>query len=107
MGPKMAGGNQNAHISWFTGIHPFLALRVVLGDPTYRAPDYAMLPANLNFWPVNWYLTNPTNFYVSLMFTLSFLLVMPSIALLRRMAQSTNTLKSWFLQKVHLSTGDR
>src|SRR5690348_7933343 len=28
MGPKMAGGNQNAHISWFTGIHPFLALRV-------------------------------------------------------------------------------
>src|SRR5438045_2274119 len=36
-----------SRISWFTGIHPFLALRVVLGDPTYRAPELGMLPPHL------------------------------------------------------------
>src|SRR4051812_27551110 len=37
-GPKSFGG-QESHISWFTGIHPFLALRVVLHDPAYQPPD--------------------------------------------------------------------
>src|SRR5262249_6267599 len=32
MGPKTATGT--SHISWFTGIHPFLALRVIIGDPS-------------------------------------------------------------------------
>ena len=96
-----------SHISWFTGIHPFLALRVILGDPTYRPPEPGMLPPSLQGWPFNWYFTNPAGFYVTLMFTLSLFLVTPSIVLLRRMAQSTSSLQSWFLQKIKLSTGDR
>ncbi|MBC8109173.1 MAG: ABC transporter permease subunit [Anaerolineae bacterium] len=96
-----------SHISWFTGIHPFLALRVILGDPTYRPPEPGMLPATLQGWPFNWYFTNPASFYVTLMFTFSLLLVTPSIVLLRRMAQSTSSLQSWFLQKLKLSTGDK
>jgi hypothetical protein len=31
LGPKTSTGT--SHISWFTGIHPFLALRVIIGDP--------------------------------------------------------------------------
>ncbi len=104
-GPKSS--TIDSHISWFTGIHPFLALRVVLGDPTYRPPDIGMLPASLKGWPLSWYFTNPANFYVTLMFIFSLLLVSPSIVLLRRMAQSSNSLKSWFLQKIKLSNGDR
>ena len=38
-------------------------------------------------------LSNPASFYISLMFALSFLLVTPSILLLRRMAQATITEK--------------
>jgi ABC-type transport system involved in multi-copper enzyme maturation permease subunit len=82
-------------------------LRVVLGDPSYRAPEPGMLAPNLQGWPFKWYLTNPAGFYVSLMFALSFVLVVPSIVLLRRMAQSTMTLRGWTLQKLRLSTGDR
>src|SRR3954454_1292753 len=74
-----------SHISWFTGIHPFLALRVILGDPTYRPPEPGMLPATLQGWPFNWYFTNPASFYVTLMFPLSLFFVTPSIVLLRRM----------------------
>jgi ABC-type transport system involved in multi-copper enzyme maturation permease subunit len=105
LGPKTATGI--SHISWFTGIHPFLALRVIIGDPSYRPPEPGMLPPALQGWPLSWYFTSPASFYVALMFTLSFLLVIPSIVLLRRMAQSTVTLKGWLLQKLRLSTGDR
>jgi ABC-type transport system involved in multi-copper enzyme maturation permease subunit len=105
-GPKTAGG-QESHISWFTGIHPFLALRVVLGDPTYQAPDPGLLPERWRFWPVGWYLTSPDSFYVTSTFVLSLVLIIPAIALLRRLAQSTSTLRTWFLTKLHLSTGDR
>lgn len=106
-GPKIAGGQQLAHISWFTGIHPFLALRVVLGDPTYQPPDTGMLPPFAHVWPLNWYLTNPASFYISFNFFLSAVLVIPSIILLRRLAQSTTTLRSWFLQKLRIIKGDR
>src|SRR3954466_3929458 len=44
-GPRTS--TTTSHISWFTGIHPFLALRVILGDPTYRPPEPGMLPATL------------------------------------------------------------
>jgi len=105
LGPKTSTGT--SHISWFTGIHPFLALRVIIGDPSYRPPEPGMLPAAFQAWPLRWYFTSPASFYVALMFTLSLLLVLPSIMLLRRMAQSTVTLKGWALQKLRLSTGDR
>jgi hypothetical protein len=41
------------------------------------------------------------------MFFISFVLVTPSIFLLRRLAQSTNSMRSWILQKLHISTGDK
>src|SRR4051812_36488711 len=96
-----------SHISWFTGLNPFLALRVIFNDPSYIPPTFDDLPANLHRWPIGWYLTNPTSFYISLMFFLSFILVMPSILLLRRMAQSTTSLKTLVLQKLKIVSGDK
>src|SRR3954464_8270592 len=96
-----------SHISWFTGLNPFLALRVLFNDPSYGPPTYDELPANLRFWPVSWYLTNPTAFYIGFMFLVTFLMVTPSIILLRRMAQSTTSLKTLVLQKLKISTGDK
>lgn len=100
-------GPKGAHISWFTGIHPFLSLRVILGDDTYVPPDVTMLPPHLRFWPIGWYLTSPASFYVSFMFFLSFVLIIPSIILLRRMAQATVSPRTWILQKLRLVTIDR
>lgn len=100
-------GPRGAHISWFTGIHPFLALRVILGDNTYIAPEIGQLPENLRFWPLTWYLTSPASFYCTFMFLLSFLLIVPSIVMLRRMAQATSTFRSWILTKLRISSGDR
>jgi ABC-type transport system involved in multi-copper enzyme maturation permease subunit len=105
-GPKTAGG-QESHISWFTGIHPFLALRVILGDPNYQAPDAGLLPMSARYWPLDWYLTNPASFYISFTFFLSFVLIVPSIIFLRRLAQSTTTLHGVVLQKLHIIKGDR
>lgn len=105
-GPKTAGG-QESHISWFTGIHPFLALAVVLRDPKYQPPDMGILPEHLHFWPVSWYLTNPVSFYITSTLVLSLILVVPSILLLRRLAQSTTTLRNWVLQKLRIVKGDR
>src|SRR5690606_7913501 len=86
-----------ADTSWLTGIHPFLALRSIL-DPVGYAPPalrelqpYSMLRA----WPLRWYFTHPAGFFVTAGTLVSFLLVIPSIALLRRMAQSTVTMKAW------------
>jgi ABC-type transport system involved in multi-copper enzyme maturation permease subunit len=93
--------------SWFTGLHPFLALRVVFATRDYLPPDLLSLPASLRGWPWGWYLANPQGFYISFTFFLSLVLVLPSIVLLRRVAQSTATLRSYILQKLHLSSGDR
>ena len=93
--------------SWLTGMHPFLALKAVFLDKTYLPPAFGDLPDNLKWWPLGFYLSNPASFYVSFMFFLSFVLVMPSIALLRRLAQSSGTIRTWVLQKLKLSTGDR
>jgi hypothetical protein len=41
------------------------------------------------------------------MFVLTFVLVSPSIVFLRRLAQSTLSLKTWVLQKLHIVSGDR
>ena len=82
-----------AKTSWLTGLNPFLALRTLFNDPAYVPPNLESLPEDLRRWPVGWLLSNPASFYVSFMFLLSFLLVMPSIILLRRMAQATVTEK--------------
>ena len=95
-----------SHISWFTGIHPFLALRVVLSDPSYVPPEFGELPEHLKRWPIGWYLSSPHTFYVSFMFALSAVLIFPAIVLLRKLAQSTTSVQTWFLKKIHVSKGE-
>ncbi len=92
--------------SWLTPFNPFLALTTIVGEG-YKPPALGLLPENLRAWPIGWMLTNPASFYTSLMFFLSLVMVMPSIVLLRRMAQSTVSFRGWVLQKLHISTGDR
>lgn len=92
---------------WLTGIHPFLALKAVFNDKSYLPPNFGDLPDHLKWWPLGFYLSNPASFYVSFMFFLSFVLIAPSIALLRRLAQSSGTIKTWVLQKLKISSGDR
>jgi ABC-type Na+ efflux pump permease subunit len=96
-----------AKTSWITGIHPFLALRTLFFDKAYLPPDFAHLPPDLQRWPIGWYLSSPASFFITFMFVLSFVLVMPSIILLRWMAQTNMPFKTWILTKVKLSTGDR
>src|SRR5207245_1287111 len=60
-----------AKTSWLTGIHPFLALRVIFNDPQYLPPELGSLPERLKFWPVGWYLSNPVSFYIWFMLLLS------------------------------------
>lgn len=91
---------EHAHTSWFTGIHPFLALRVIFNEPGYTPPDIATLPASLQGWPIGYYLSRPHHFFVNFMFLLSLVLVLPSIVLLRRVAQSSFSPKAWLLQRL-------
>ncbi|HEX4124980.1 MAG TPA: ABC transporter permease subunit [Tepidisphaeraceae bacterium] len=93
--------------SWLTGLQPFLALHVIFHDPAYSPPEFGNLPANLRYWPVSWYLTDPAGFYTAFMFLLSFVLVLPSIVLLRRLAQNTLTLRAAVLQRLHIGRSDR
>src|SRR5215212_2541121 len=93
--------------SWFTGMHPFLALQTIFKSRDYMPPTVLELPENLRGWPWGWYLSNPSNFYTTFMFFLSFVLVTPSIVVLRRLAQSTVSLKTWVLQKLNIVKGDR
>ncbi|CAN5419080.1 hypothetical protein BH10PLA1_BH10PLA1_01300 [soil metagenome] len=92
--------------SWLTAFNPFLALTTVIGG-NYNPPTLGSLPENLRGWPVAWMITSPASFYVSLMFTISLVMVLPSIILLRRMAQTNVTIKGWILQKLRISSGDR
>jgi ABC-type transport system involved in multi-copper enzyme maturation permease subunit len=101
-----ASTTERSKTSWLTGIHPFLALRTLFNEQTYIPPDPASLPAPLRGWPWGWYLSRPDTFYVSFMFLLSAVLTLPSILLLRRMAQSTTSIKSLILQKLKLSSGE-
>ncbi len=84
--------------SWLTGINPFLALRSILFDRSYLPPELTQLPPSLRAWPYSSYLTNPAGFFVGSMFLLSFLLVIPSIVLLRRLAQNSVPLRTWLVQ---------
>ena len=96
-----------AKTSWLTGIHPFLALRTIFFDKAYLPPELGTLPANLQAWPTGWYLSSPASFYVTAMFGLSLLLVLPSIVLLRWVAQTNLPVKTWLLAKMHLAKADR
>src|SRR5437762_9101143 len=69
--PTLPDTGKVALTSCFTGLNPFLALRVVLNDPEYLPPEFGTLPEGLKFWPVGWYLSDPQGFYVTFMFVLS------------------------------------
>lgn len=103
---QVAGGalyiNESSHISWFTGINPFLALRASMGDPAYLPPMAVDLPAALRVWPIGWYLTSPHTFYIAATFFIGFVLTVPSVVFLRRVAQSTLTIRNWFLLKLRI-----
>jgi ABC-type Na+ efflux pump permease subunit len=102
----LTNGSLSSTSIW-TGLNPILALRTIFNEKTYTPPDLAQLPESLQRWPIGWWLSNPASFYTSLMFFLSFVLVSPSIVLLRRLAQSHTSVRGWVLQKLRLSTGDR
>src|SRR6185503_17200173 len=89
------------------GLHPFVALRSIFNEPEYTPPGLLDLPPGLRYWPLGWYLSNPASFYTTFMFALSFLLVTPSIVLLRKLAQSTTSIKTLVLQRLHIVKGDR
>jgi ABC-type Na+ efflux pump permease subunit len=96
-----------ASTSWLTGLNPFLALRTLFFDKNYMPPELGSLPPQLQRWPFGWYLSNPASFYIWFMFVLSFILVIPSVLMLRWLAQTTLPFKTWILTKLKLSTGDR
>lgn len=93
--------------SWMTSLNPFLALRTIFHDSAYMPPSFGDLPENLRGWPVGWALSNPANFYVTTMFFISFVLISPSVLLLRRLAQSTTSIRTLVMQKLRISKGDR
>jgi ABC-type transport system involved in multi-copper enzyme maturation permease subunit len=93
--------------SWMTGLNPFLSLRTIFHEAAYSPPSLGDLPPDLQRWPIGWFLTDPANFYVTAMFVISFVLISPSILLLRRLAQSTTSIKTLVLQKLRISKGDR
>jgi ABC-type transport system involved in multi-copper enzyme maturation permease subunit len=97
----------HAKTSWFTGLHPFLALRSIFFDKDYLPPELGTLPPELQSWPIGWYLSSPSSFYITFMFVFSLLLVTPSIVLLRRMAQTTFSFRHWILAKLRIGSGDR
>jgi ABC-type transport system involved in multi-copper enzyme maturation permease subunit len=103
-----AAGNQiQAKTSALTALHPFLALRVIFHDKNYTPPNLADLPQSYQTWPLGWYWTSPASFYVCFMLLLSLAMMVPSVLFLRRLAQSTTSLKGWLLQNLRLSKGDR
>lgn len=103
---QVAGGavyaEANSHISWFTGLNPFLALKASMGDAAYLPPLAGDLPESLRGWPISWYLTSPHSFYITATFVVGLVLTVPSIIFLRRMAQSTMSLRSWILLKLRI-----
>jgi ABC-type transport system involved in multi-copper enzyme maturation permease subunit len=102
-----AGGTVRSTTSWLTALNPFLSLETIFRRPGYLPPTLSDLPEALRVWPLSWMWTAPASFYVSLMLAFSAVTVLPSIALLRRLAQSTLSLKGMVLSKLGIKAGDR
>lgn len=94
-------------IGWVTPFHPFLALNTVLDPIHYVTPTLSQLPPALRAWPMSWMYTHPAGFYITLQTLLSFVLVLPSTLLLRKMAQSTSSIGSWFLKFLPIAAKDK
>lgn len=87
-----------SHTSWLTGLNPFLALRIIFNNPQAAPPNLALLPGSLISWPWSWYWTNPVSFYVTAMFLLSAVMVLPATLFLRRAAQTTFNWRTLLMQ---------
>jgi len=99
-----AGGTVLSQTSWLTGLNPFLALRAIFGSSDYQPPQPGHLPAWIaGSSTLTWYWTSPYTFYIATMIAISFVLVLPSIILLRRLAQSTLTPQRALLTWLHLA----
>ena len=96
-----------AQTSWLTGIHPFLALRSILDPVAYAPPGLADLPPGLRGWPLRWYFTEPAGFFIVAGTLISLVLIVPSVLLLRRMAQSTVTIKGKLAERMAFLPGIR
>jgi ABC-type transport system involved in multi-copper enzyme maturation permease subunit len=99
-----AGVAHVSQTSWLTPLHPFLALHVMFNDNAYLPPNLADLPANLQSFPWGWYWTSPATFYFTFMFVAALAMILPSMLLLRRLAQSTTSIRGWIMHKIHLSS---
>ncbi len=92
--PVLLSG-QPAGTSWLTGLNPFLSLKVIFEERGYVPPELAELPASLRGWPAGWYLTHPTQAFLVGGTVFSLAVVLPSIALLRRLAKMTLSPTQW------------
>lgn len=84
--PTLTDGTTSA-TSVVTALHPFLALRTVFGSPASSPPEATLLPPGLSWWPMSWAMSSPASCFVALACATSAALVVPSIVLLRRLAQ--------------------
>lgn len=92
-----------AATSWLTAFHPFLALRAVLEPTVYAPPSFAQLPPGLRWWPLSFVATRPVAFFLTFYSVFSLVLVLPSIVLLRRVAQSTTSLRTRLLRLIPIA----
>ena len=93
--PSVTLASGTRAIGLLTPFHPFLALNTVLDPVHYVTPSISQLAPALRDWPMSWAYTHPAGFYITFQSLLSLVLVLPSMVLLRRMAQSTNTVGQW------------
>ena len=103
----VGGAVRAGQTSFVTPLNPFLCLRSVLDVEGYQPPTPSQLPDSLRWWPLSFALTAPVAFYLILMTGVSALVVLPSVVLLRRVAQSTQTLKAVVLQKLRVARPGR
>jgi ABC-type transport system involved in multi-copper enzyme maturation permease subunit len=87
---------------WLTALNPFLALRTIFREPAYTPPSLAVLPGDLRGFFSAWMLTQPASFFVTAMTATSVVLVLPAIVLLRRLAQSSFSVRAWILRRLRL-----
>ncbi len=102
-GGPIGGLGGPSNISWLAAFHPLLALQVVLEPLKFTPPTASQLSPTLSRWPISWALTNPVGFFISLSTFLSIILVLPSVVLLRRIAQSSTTFINGIFRKLKIA----
>ncbi len=104
---RIEGARPGTHSSLLAGVNPFLAMRVIFNDGKYLPPEMGQTSIAGHSALVQWYFARPEWFFITSMTLMSVILILPSILLLRLLAQSTNTMRGWILKKLHISSGNR